>query len=209
MGMHRQTIVALLGGLACTAIGVLSGITIDRVTFDRQRLAILASAQVATAERNRQLMLIELRTHGRHEAFQRQWERAVAGVDESLLLGDMAAAVAKWRDAYGMALRSGGWSPLLEVGNAALRIGDVPELQPSVYGAARKSYVTALHRARSQHAVDGVMQIAEAFVVLGDRDVAEQCLDLAGAMADTPEARTHVRELASHFASLRPKAPEM
>jgi hypothetical protein len=209
MRIHPQASLALLSGLACVAIGVLSGITIDRVSFDRQRLAILASAQAATTERNRELMLIELRTHGRHAAFQQQWERAVESVDEALLLGDTAAAVGKWRDAYGMALRSGGWSELLEVGDAALRIGDAPESWPSSYAAARRSYVTALHRARAQHAVDGVIRITDAFIVLGDRDVAERCLDLARAMADTREARMQVQELASHFGALRPKTPEM
>src|SRR5262249_26252322 len=55
--------------------------------------------------------------------------------------------------------------------------------------------------------VDRVIRITEAFIVLGDRDVAERCLDLAGTMADTPVAR--MQGGASGSAGLRRMRREM
>jgi len=175
MSQHRRTIIALLAVLACTSLGVLFGVTFDRISFARERAAILSSARAAAEERNRQLMLVELRTRGRDHTFERQWEMTLEAIDEALLLGDTAEAAARWREAYGMAIRSGGWSQLVDVGDAALRIGDAPALQPSAAGAARQSYLTALYRARAQRSADGIGQVGEAFFMLGDRDVAERC----------------------------------
>ena len=115
----------------------------------------------------------------RDDAFGRQWQVALGVIDEALLLGDTAEAAARWREAYGMAIRSGGWSQLVEVGDAALRIGDTSALQPSAAGAARQSYLTALYRARAQRSSDGIGRVCEAFLLLGDRDVAERCGRLA------------------------------
>jgi hypothetical protein len=138
MSQHRHAIIALLTVVACTCLGVLSGVTRD-------------------------------------DAFERQWQVAIESIDEALRLGDTAGAAARWREAYGMAIRSGGWSQLADVGDAALRIGDAPALQPSAAGAARQSYLTALYRARAQRSAEGIGRVCEAFLLLGDRDVAERC----------------------------------
>lgn len=111
----------------------------------------------------------------RDDALERQWQVALGAIDEALLLGDKTSAVARWREAYGLAVRSGGWSQLVDVGDAALRIGDAVALQPSAAGAARQSYLTALYRARAQRSAEGIGRVCEAFLLLGDRDVAERC----------------------------------
>src|SRR5262245_4434439 len=110
----------------------------------------------------------------RDDAFDRQWQVTLGAIDEALLLGDTAGAAARWREAYGKAIRSGGWSRLVDIGDAALRIRDAPALQPSAVGAARQSYLTALYRARAQRSAEGIGRVCEAFRLLGDRDVAER-----------------------------------
>jgi hypothetical protein len=111
----------------------------------------------------------------RDAAFERQWQVALGAIDDALWLGDTAGAVARWREAYGLAIRSGGWSQLADIGDAALRMGDASTLQPSAAGAARQSYLTAMYRARAERSAEGIRRVCEAFVLLGDQDVAEQC----------------------------------
>lgn len=111
----------------------------------------------------------------RDDAFERQWQVTLEAIDKALLLGDKLEAAAQWRAAYSLAVRSGGWSQLVDVGDAALRIGDAVALQPSAAGAARQSYLTALYRARAQRSAEGIGRVCEAFLLLGDRDVAERC----------------------------------
>jgi hypothetical protein len=119
----------------------------------------------------------------RDDTFERQWQVALGAIDDALLLGDKARAVARWREAYGMAIRNGGWSQLADIGDAALRIGDAPALQPSAAGAARQSYLTALYRARAQRSAEGIGRVCDAFRLLGDRDVAERCSRLVAQLA--------------------------
>jgi hypothetical protein len=109
---------------------------------------------------------IELQTHGRHEAFQREWRQRLERVHEAVVLGDTRTAVAAWREAYAAAMRGGQWRDLIEVGEAALWVGDVAEFAETAPGAARKSYLTALYRAQAQRSVAGVLQAAEGFAAM-------------------------------------------
>ena len=84
----------------------------------------------------------------RDDALERQWQVALGAIDEALLLGDKTSAVARWREAYGLAVKGGGWPQLVDVGDAALRIGDAPALQPSAAAAAPHGYLIATHRGR-------------------------------------------------------------
>ena len=47
----------------------------------------------------------------------------------------------------------------------------------------RHAYLRALFCARDQRSVEGVLRVAEAFASLGDRDVADQVLVMASALA--------------------------
>src|SRR4030095_288243 len=100
MSQHRHAIIALLTVVACTCLGVLSGVTRD-------------------------------------DAFERQWRGAPGGVGAAATSGG-----ARRCGAYGVPSGAGGWSRLADVGDAPLRIGDAPALQPSAAGAARQSYLT-------------------------------------------------------------------
>ena len=76
---------------------------------------------------------------------------------------------------------------MVDVGDAYLRIGEVAELRPAVQAKARNAYLAALFRARRHESFEGLLRVAEGYAGLGDRDVAEQCLRLAGPLA----ARSH------------------
>ena len=148
--MLRRRILMVVGVFGLVSFGLGCGIAVDRVQAARQRTAGFASYREALEERNRRLMAIELQTHGRHEAFQREWQARLDRIQEAVVLGDTRTAVAAWREAYGAAMRGGLWRDLIEVGDAALRVGDVPEFADTAAGAARKSYLTALYRAQAQ-----------------------------------------------------------
>ncbi|HEV8672653.1 MAG TPA: hypothetical protein VGX21_01295 [Methylomirabilota bacterium] len=124
------------------------------------------------------------------------WAVHLRAVDDALADRDLSAAEHAWRNAYIAALGTWRWEGLLEVGDAYLRIGTVSGLQQAATAKARNLYLTALFRARQQSALDGVLQTAEAFARLGDRDMVAQCVRIAESLAaDAPDpgapARVH------------------
>jgi hypothetical protein len=64
----------------------------------------------------------------------------------------------------------------------------VREFRETPQAAARKSYLTALFRARAAASLDGVLRVADGFTALGDESVVRECLrvadDVVGADAD-------------------------
>ena len=198
--MLRTRFLTVIGVLGLVSFGLGCGVAVDRVQAARERAAVLEPYREALQQRNRQLMAIELQTRGRHEAFQREWRQRLERVHEAVVLGDTRTAVAAWREAYAAAMRGGQWRDLIEVGEAALRVGDVPEFAETAPGAARKSYLTALYRAQAQRSVDGVLQAAEGFAALGDRAAVENCLVMAVRVADDdPEAQANIRAFRDRF----------
>jgi hypothetical protein len=169
-------------------LGVLGGILLDRIQAQHERDAVLGPYQSALRQRNRVLMSLELETSGRHPAFAAQWAATVARIDQALQAGGPGVAVAAWRDAYTDAVKSGRWEAMADVGDAALRIGEVREFRETPQAAARKSYLTALFRARAAGSLDGVLRVADGFTALGDESVVRECLrvadDVVGADAD-------------------------
>src|SRR5882672_7910807 len=78
--MLRRRVDATLGMFGLVSLGLVSfglvcGIAVDRVQAAHERAAVLKPYQESLQQRNRQLMAIELQTHGRHEAFQREWRQ--------------------------------------------------------------------------------------------------------------------------------------
>jgi hypothetical protein len=203
----RRSTMVTIGAAGFLMLGIVCGIAADRAMADRRRDAVLEPYQDALRERNRHVMAVALRTHGRHEVFQRAWAAQLARIDEAVFVGDARGAVAAWRDAYSAAMRSGRWRDLVEVGAAAVRVGDVPEFRETPYAAARRSYLTALLRAQAERSVDGVLRVAEGFEELGDRLVVEHCLAMAYTMAEGhPEARAEVVTFATRVLSAQPSA---
>ena len=98
--------------------------------------------------------------------------RQVAAVDAAIVAGDRSRAIYAWRDAYGLALRSGDWRSLVAVGDAAIRIDGLEEEGMAFRAEARQAYLLALFRARDAGAPEGVARVADAFAALGDREMA-------------------------------------
>jgi hypothetical protein len=136
------------------------------------------------------------------------WTAPLQAVERALAAREVGEAEQAWREAYVAAVGSWRWEGPLDVGDAALRIGAVTGLHQAAAARARNLYLTALFRARQQSALDGVLQTAEAFARLGDRDNVAQCLRMAEALASDAhdsEAAGRVRAFAARLAD-RPLA---
>ena len=203
--MLRRPVDATVGVLGLVSLGplffgLLCGIAVDRVQAAHERAAVLEPYKEGLQARNRQLMAIELQTHGRHEAFQREWRQRLDRIGEAVTLGDTRTAMAVWREGYAAAMQRGQWRDLIDIGDAALRIGDIADFAETAPGAARRSYLTALHRAQSQGSVDGILQVAAGFAGLGDAAALQNCVDIARQVADgDPEAQSRVVSFAERF----------
>jgi hypothetical protein len=117
------------------------------------------------------------------------WEAHVIAVDRALAADDVTAAVLAWHDAYGAALATGRWEPLVEVGDAFVRIGEAASSSSGSRANARLAYLGALTRAQRDGSVDGVQRVAQAFEALGDYAVAAQCTRIAQRLAERGGAR--------------------
>jgi hypothetical protein len=106
-------------------------------------------------------------------------------LDEALTARDTGRAAREWRNAYSLALASRRWEPMMDMGDAALRI-DALARRPGDYptgfrAEARQAYLKALFQARNQHAPDGIERVARAFAALGDHEMAVRARALAAA----------------------------
>ena len=133
-------------------------------------------------------------------------------VDRALRIGNVSAAEAAWHDAHGAALRGGRWEDLIAVGDAYLRIGEAAHQRTMALPRARQAYLAGLFRARRDGTVTGALRAAEAFAALGDREVAEQSLHVAAALAlgsRRPRDEVSVHALRDRWTgrSTRVKAP--
>lgn len=111
------------------------------------------------------------------------WLVHIWQVDAALVKQDLGAAERAWHDAYGAALGSRRWEGMVQVGDAALRIGELAGARKASEARARWTYRAALFRARQEGSLDGVLRVAEAFSALGDREVVAQCIRIAERLA--------------------------
>ncbi|HSF06641.1 MAG TPA: hypothetical protein VLG10_12695 [Methylomirabilota bacterium] len=117
------------------------------------------------------------------------WAEYLKSMEDALAAGDARAADWLLRQAHWVALGSRRWEGMLEVGDAAVRAGNVT--------AARTAYLTAAYRARRLRSFEGILAAVEAFAALGDREVAGQWLGVANELAKPNEsARARVRAVA-------------
>ena len=112
-----------------------------------------------------------------------EWESSLALVDRAVAANDIGLASRLWRHAYGAALESGRWKPMLATGQAALRIGRAGRTMGGFDAQARQCYLTALFRARDQQSIDGMLLVAEAFAQLGDIEAARGAVRMADRLA--------------------------
>jgi len=104
-------------------------------------------------------------------------------------------AIRALHDAYGAALQSRRWQAMIAVGDAFMVVGRAPGNAVGARIDARQAYLTALIRARRARSVEGALRSAEAFERLGERDAVDQCLNIAGMLAEGNEtAQQRVRE---------------
>lgn len=127
------------------------------------------------------------------------WIAHIEAMDAALARGDVSAAVRARHGAYLAALGSRRWEGMADVGDASLRLAELPEVRGAMVPEARRAYLSALLRARQQRSLDGVLHAAEAFAALGDRDAARQALVMASAM----KAGYRQAELAERMRALR------
>ena len=76
-----------------------------------------------------------------------------------------------------------GWQPIVRVAEAARRIGAIPGFARAAEARARETYWIALFRAHREGSLAGVLQTAEGFGALGDRNMVEQCIRIAEGLA--------------------------
>lgn len=210
MVMTRRRQWGMLGALTViylVGLGLLAGIVSERWRFDAVRTTILRQFDDATTRARAHAMVREqeiqrmtppsaapLATVAERP---RTWSMYIELMDHALTQRDLTAAERAWREAHGAALRTRAWRPLIEVGDAAVRIGAVDGARGPYVSRARELYLAALTRARADRSIDGVVRVAEAFSALGDHGIVERCLVIAeglGASADR-EAIARLREL--------------
>jgi hypothetical protein len=76
-----------------------------------------------------------------------------------------------------------GWQPIVRVAEAARRIGAIAGFARAAEARARETYWIALFRAHREGSLAGVLEAAEGFGVLGDRNMVEQCIRIAEGLA--------------------------
>jgi hypothetical protein len=130
------------------------------------------------------------------------WFQHLQVVESALVRRDLDAAERAWQEAYLSALGSWRWEGMLEVAQAYLRIGRAAGRTQASVARARNLYLAAFFRAREQRSLDGALRTAEAFARLGDRDMVEQCLRIAEALAAEardPHAPARIRAFAARL----------
>jgi hypothetical protein len=121
-----------------------------------------------------------------------KWNESIKKVDEAVASGDPGSMLRAWQAASVAALVDRGWSSMIAVGDAAIRIGRATGLNVAFGAKARQAYHVALFRSNRLGDLDGVLQAAEGFAELRDRETVEQCLSVAARLLDghpNPEMR--------------------
>lgn len=127
------------------------------------------------------------------------WVPYLAAVDDALARKNVSGALHAWRDAHAAALGSRRWEGALAVGEAYLRIADAANFRRGAEATARRSFLTALLRARRDESLEGVLKSAAAFQALGDRAVVDQAVHIAVSLVPdltADIARARIVELA-------------
>src|SRR2546426_9548524 len=126
--MLRRRVLTVIGMVGLVSFGLGCGIAVDRVQAAREWAAVLEPYRDALQQRNRQLMAIELQTHGRHEAFQREWRQRLERGHEAVVPGDTRTAAAARREGHAGAEGGGQRRRPVERGGGGAGGGGVREL---------------------------------------------------------------------------------
>ncbi len=111
------------------------------------------------------------------------WRQHLREMEDAIVTGQAAAAVRAWHRAHAAVIDQPGWQPIVRVAEAARRIGAIPGFARAAEARARETYWIALFRAHREGSLAGVLETAEGFGVLGDRNMVEQCIRIAEGLA--------------------------
>lgn len=216
MSNRRQW--GILGALSVVylaGLGLLAGIISERLRFDTVRTGILRQLDDATTRtrahamaREREIQRVPSPSAAPVATVvdrPRTWNMYLQVMDHAVAQRDLTTAERAWREARGEALRTRGWPPLIQVGDAAVRISALDGRRGVYVSRARDLYLAALTRARADRSIEGVVQVAQSFSALGDHHIVEQCLVIAeglGASADS-ETIARLRELSYRALDVR------
>jgi hypothetical protein len=216
--MTRRRQWGILGALTViylVGLGLLAGVVSERWRFHGVRIGILRQLDEATTRarahamaREQEVQRITPPSAGPAATIAdrpRTWSMYVEVMDHALAQRDLSTAERAWREAHGTASRTRAWRPLIEVGDAAIRVGALDGRRRVYVSRARDLYLAALTRARADRSIDGVVHVAESFSALGDHHIVEQCLVIAeglGASADS-DTVARLRELGHRALDVR------
>ncbi len=136
--------------------------------------------------------------------FDAPWMKHIQMLDEALATKNISAAERSLQEGYLAALASRRWEGMVEVGDAALRVGEASGYRKTAEAKARQFYLHAFFRARQQGSIDGLLRAAAAFSALGDREVADEGIRLAERLAEQARdigARARVRAFREQVAA--------
>jgi hypothetical protein len=129
------------------------------------------------------------------------WSTSLQEMDAAIARGDLMAAASSRHQVYRAAISVRSWEAFLAAGDGSLRLGEATQSRSAAEHEARRLYLAALFRARSQYSLDGLLRATEAFVRLGDHDMVAQGLSMARELAGSdPESQARVREVAHRSA---------
>ena len=111
------------------------------------------------------------------------WHVSLGRVNEAMERKDYPTAARLWHEAYLAATSARRWDGLVEVADTYRRLGELGGFEAVARARARELYLTALFRARGEASLDGVLRVAAAFVELEDREMVEQCIQIAQRVA--------------------------
>jgi len=111
------------------------------------------------------------------------WRQHLREMEDAIVTGQAAAAVRAWHRAHAAVIDQPGWQPIVRVAEAARNIGAIPGFARAAEARARETYWIALFRAHREGSLAGVLETAEGFGVLGDRNMVEQCIRIAEGLA--------------------------
>lgn len=123
------------------------------------------------------------------------WGVHLRAAEQALDRGDVPHAFRAWEKAHLAAVQSATWEGLIETGRTSLRIGRLGQGGRANESTARRAFFTALYRACRANSFEGIVCSADAFRVLGDREVVDECLGLAQLLAEGEEPRRRLAEL--------------
>lgn len=156
------------------------------------RLSVVVAAMVAAMALAVTVILVADGTPAaRIAAEDLEWTLRLREAETALAAGDGRTAVTRLRAAHQAALRTGRWDALTDVGDVARRARELAAPPPRASATASRAYLAGLARAREQHSVEGVLRVAEGFAALGDGEMVEYCIGVAGRFAASDGSGEH------------------